>query len=229
MIRKKTASEDFTKELSVLKKQVAFLKKIIDDVPANIYISDMEKGVVWCNKTNEETLGYSLDEILNMGGLNYVYQVIHPDDHTIPNESISHYQKFSQEKYGGVFRARHRHEKNYKWFIGWAKPFTKNKDGNIKEIICVDVDMSHRMNTDNQLITALKDNLRNKNKLLIKSLRKRELEILGLVAKGMNTKAIAQKLFISEHTVKTHRKNIQVKLGTTNVAELVLLAVEAGL
>lgn len=229
MIQKNTASEDFDIEITALKKQVAFLKKIIDEVPANIYISDMEKGVVWCNKSNEETLGYSLDEILNMGGLNYVYEVIHPDDYTLPKDSISHYKKFSHEKYGGVFRARHKNEKTYKWFLGWARPFSKNKDGSIKEIIGVDVDMSHGMNTDEQLVAALKDNLKNKNKLLVKSLRKRELEVLGLVVKGLNTKAIAQKLFISEHTVKTHRKNIQVKLGTTNVAELVTLAVEAGL
>lgn len=40
---------------------------------------------------------------------------------------------------------------------------------------------------------------------------KRQIEILRLIAKGISTPAIADRLFISEHTVKTHKKNISLK------------------
>lgn len=216
-------------ELENLRARCAFLEKVLNEVPANIYISDLEKGVVWCNRTNEESLGYTLEEILKMGGLNYFRKIVHPDDQNIPEDSIVHYQNFSGAEYGGVFRAKHRESAEYRWFIGWAKVYSKNEEGEVKELVCVDVDMSPRMNTEDQLAAALKENLKKKNRLLIQNLRKREIEILRLVCRGMNSKAIAQELFISEHTVATHRRNIQAKLGTSNVAELVSLANEAGL
>ena len=53
------------------------------------------------------------------------------------------------------------------------------------------------------------------------SLTKRELEILGLVAKEMTNQEIADKLFISVRTVETHRVNLTQKLGVHNTAGLV--------
>lgn len=220
---------ELEKQLQELEQKCAFLERVVHEVPANIYISDLKKGPVWCNRTNEETLGYTLKEIREMGGLEYMYNIVHPDDHNIPDDSITHYQSFDGAEFGGVFRAKHKNEKEYKWFIGWAKVFKKDESDHVQEILCVDVDMSPRMNTDKQLVQALRENLKQKNKLLIKSLRKRELEILDLVCKGNSTKAIADKLFISPNTVSTHRKNIQRKLGTANIADLVSLGREAGL
>lgn len=53
----------------------------------------------------------------------------------------------------------------------------------------------------------------------------RETEIVNLIAEGKPNKDIADQLFLSVHTVRTHRKNIIKKLGFTfkNAAELVLL------
>lgn len=51
-------------------------------------------------------------------------------------------------------------------------------------------------------------------------LTKRELEVLRLIAQEYNTKEIADKLFISTHTVETHRKNLLSKLGMKNSAGL---------
>ncbi len=217
------------KELALLKEKCAFLEKVVHEVPANIYISDLKKGVIWCNKTNEETLGYTLNEILEMGGVEYIYEIVHPDDHTVPDDSIDHYKQLASPHFGGIFRAKHKLSTEYKWYMGWSKGFTTGPDGIPKEIISVDVDMSQQMNTDSQLTEALKENLKHKNKLLINSLRKREIEILGLICQGMSTQQIADCLFISKNTVSTHRKNIQKKLGTKNLADLVSLAREAGL
>jgi len=60
-------------------------------------------------------------------------------------------------------------------------------------------------------------------------LSKRELEILTLVAKGKTTNEIAQKLFISVHTVNSHRKNMLKKLGLKSPIELVTYAMDKGL
>lgn len=47
------------------------------------------------------------------------------------------------------------------------------------------------------------------------SLSPREAEVFGLIGDGLTSRAIAEKLGISEHTVQTHRKRIATKLKTT--------------
>lgn len=57
----------------------------------------------------------------------------------------------------------------------------------------------------------------------------REREILQLIAEGYSNKEIAQMLYISEKTVKTHRENIMRKLDLHSVAELVRYAIRRGI
>jgi DNA-binding NarL/FixJ family response regulator len=56
------------------------------------------------------------------------------------------------------------------------------------------------------------------------NLSDREIMIIKYVAQGLNSAQIAMTLFISEHTVKTHRKNILKKTGTKSTGELVQFA-----
>lgn len=60
-------------------------------------------------------------------------------------------------------------------------------------------------------------------------LTKREIEIIGLVGKSYTNDEIAEKLFLSVATVKTHRNNINLKLGINKPADLVKFAMEHGL
>lgn len=61
------------------------------------------------------------------------------------------------------------------------------------------------------------------------SLTLREKEILSNVADGLTNKEIAEKLVISEHTVKNHLKNILQKLQVQNRVQLTRYALEQGL
>jgi DNA-binding NarL/FixJ family response regulator len=58
----------------------------------------------------------------------------------------------------------------------------------------------------------------------VSALSSRETEIIQLIAAGMTNKEIAEKLFLSVHTIKTHRKNIIKKIGFTfkNAADLMV-------
>jgi DNA-binding NarL/FixJ family response regulator len=60
-------------------------------------------------------------------------------------------------------------------------------------------------------------------------LTKREIEIIGLIGQSNTNEAIAEKLFLSIATVKTHRNNINLKLDIHSPADLVKFAVEHGL
>lgn len=57
----------------------------------------------------------------------------------------------------------------------------------------------------------------------------REAEIIQLIAEGLTNKEIADKLFLSSHTVNTHRKKIMAKLGIGNTAGLVMYAIKENL
>lgn len=63
----------------------------------------------------------------------------------------------------------------------------------------------------------------------IESLTPRELEVLRLVAQGLQNKEIAAELVISERTVKFHVSSIMGKLGAGNRTEAVALAAQQGL
>lgn len=58
---------------------------------------------------------------------------------------------------------------------------------------------------------------------------KRELEVLTLVAQGLSNQEIAEELFISISTVKTHTSNIYSKLGAKNRAGAIVEARNHGL
>jgi DNA-binding NarL/FixJ family response regulator len=57
----------------------------------------------------------------------------------------------------------------------------------------------------------------------------REREIVALVAQGYKNKEMAEKMFISEQTVKNHLHNIFDKLGVSDRLELALYAIHKGL
>ena len=57
----------------------------------------------------------------------------------------------------------------------------------------------------------------------------RETEVLELIAEGLTNTQVADKLFLSTHTITTHRKNIMSKLGVNNTAAMVMYAVKTGL
>ncbi len=61
---------------------------------------------------------------------------------------------------------------------------------------------------------------------LFPDLSSREIDVLKLICDEMVTQEIADKLFISKHTVETHRANLLLKVGVKNTAGLVKWAIE---
>lgn len=57
-------------------------------------------------------------------------------------------------------------------------------------------------------------------------LTKREIEVIKLIAEGLTSQDIADKLFISPRTVDTHRRNLLQKLNVKNTAELIKYAIK---
>ncbi len=69
----------------------------------------------------------------------------------------------------------------------------------------------------------------NENRIGELGITPREMEILGAIASGLSTREIAEKLFVSENTVKTHSSRLFDKLNAKRRTQAVQLAKEAGL
>ena len=69
----------------------------------------------------------------------------------------------------------------------------------------------------------------NEEHLRTLGITKRELEILELIARGMSNREIADKLFVSENTVKTHSSRLFDKLSAKRRTQAVQIGKEIGL
>lgn len=65
-----------------------------------------------------------------------------------------------------------------------------------------------------------------RKKTPIEQLTDRELEIFRMIGEGLSTSLIASRLFLSTHTIDTHRENIKRKLSINSAAELSRAAVQ---
>ncbi len=79
--------------------------------------------------------------------------------------------------------------------------------------------------TINKTISKYLTNTKPSKSIIENSLSKRETDVLKLLVIGKSNKEIAEELFISIHTVVTHRKNISNKLGIKSTAAMAIYAV----
>lgn len=85
---------------------------------------------------------------------------------------------------------------------------------------------------EGRLYVSFDINLSSGDKQEIKNtpvLSTREKEVLLLIADGLTNPQMAAKLFLSAHTVDSHRKNLLLKFGVNNTASLIKLAAKHGM
>ena len=85
------------------------------------------------------------------------------------------------------------------------------------------------MDGEEYLCSSTREALKSADQELLKAIpriTRREKEILQLIGKGLTTIQIADQLFISTHTVESHRKNLMEKFGVNNTTSVVKLAAE---
>ncbi len=95
--------------------------------------------------------------------------------------------------------------------VATARPFGKK--------LCFNLEIE----TDDRdfMVTLIKKKLSKTENITTQKLSTREIEIVGLLMQGLSSEEIAEKLFISFETVKSHRKHILEKTGAKNVAALI--------
>lgn len=71
--------------------------------------------------------------------------------------------------------------------------------------------------------------VQNGNAAALASLTPRENEILQMLSRGLSNRQIAETLYVSEHTVRTHIQNLRSKLNVRSKFQAAVLAMQAGI
>lgn len=80
--------------------------------------------------------------------------------------------------------------------------------------------------TRRKIVMASPDFERNESELQRLGISKREFEVLELIAQGLSNQEIAEKLFVSRNTIKTHSSNLFMKLEARRRTEAIRRAKE---
>lgn len=208
-----------SKEVSLdkrIEKKIAEIQKYEDDIPAVLIVFKVCDGtVVYMSKRGRDILGITNEEIIAMGfeyhqryfnpeeSKEYAPKIIELLERNNDNEIISAFQQ-----------VRPAPDQPYSWYITGQKIILKDEHGAplLFMAAAIPVDSLHELAQKAQRILDENKFLKF-NYHLFEKLTKREIEILKLIAKGISNETISQKLFISEETVATHRKNIKRKLN----------------
>jgi len=108
---------------------------------------------------------------------------------------------------------------------GNETPTAKNEF--LDEVLTINDSQSTIIHKLQKIINKIK--LTHNDTITAQELSDREKEILKAVAQGHTNQEIAEKLFLSIHTITTHRKNITAKLGIKTISGLTLYALLNGL
>ena len=187
---------------------------------------------------------HNLKEIPNH--INQIFDLIHPEDQDFVLqaeeaciEKFLHLNKEDAMFYKASYCFRMRTQNGYQLFHHQAINIAIDENQRLVKALNIHTNIQHITPINNKVILIngfgpktesyyiSKENSRTKTPQ--SNLTAREQEILQLVANGFSSEEIADKLSLSIHTIKTHRKNILSKTQTKNSSELIKKCVEWGL
>lgn len=172
--------------------------------------------------------------------------LIHPDDldfviraeqSILEKLQAASFEEQLKQKSGYCFRMRVS-EGNYHVFHHQAIYLAQDEMGHLSSALHIHTDMQHIMHTSNQTImmkgigssagfkqvnlsVEAVDLSAQAIDISLHLLTQREKEVLNLLAAGLSSEEISEKLFVSKQTVFAHRKNLLRKTSASNTAHLI--------
>ncbi len=220
-------------DYSILDKHIEFLEKLNVIENSSISIFDLhQKKHLYLSSRFETIFGFNIQDAHREGN-KYFDMKVHPQDNLDAMKIGAYFMKIilkipveerKDYKLINDYRIKDRNNQ-YVRVIEQFQTLELDKHGNIWLALCVmDVSPNQDLNLplQNKVINFKTGESFHfpKDKKEIE-LSKREREILGLISEGMISKEIADSLFISVHTVNTHRQKIIEKLGAKNSYEAI--------
>lgn len=248
----KSSKENISGGLKDLVKGYEDFEKVCSMWNTYIYMHDYRSNqYVYISPSFCNFLGVDYDEA-QKDGFDSISSLIHSDDLLILEQTL--FKKITQflasisdteeeqnpnYRFSYNFRIR-RKDGTYISMSIVSKIISFNKKGKILLDFGLITPVNHILQTDKIILNISKSiNDLDYNTLLQEefnpegntglNLTERELEIIQLLKKGMDSKEMANHLCLSQHTVRNHRRNILKKTNTNKVTELLSLINKMGL
>lgn len=201
-------------------------------LPASLMVHDLEDlqpiGVSYMNNWGCERIGTSVSEINILGNAYY-------DKYFIKEEIVVIFKEIENillegdfsKQYNFLQRVKLHNCDEYKWFFSVCKLIKmKTSEETADKLMILASPMDGVDLMMNKMSKILEEDVFIKtNYLIFAILTKREKLIITMIANGRTSKDIAEDLFISVHTINTHRKNIIRKTGCNTFASLLKFAI----
>jgi DNA-binding CsgD family transcriptional regulator len=230
-------------DYSQLERHISFLRQLAIVENSSVTVMDLyRKRYVFMQSKFLPLLGMELEEVMKKGP-RAIFQLMHPKD--VPSVIDTLYRGYefllnlpAEEKkdYKIVYDFHLKSKKgDYVRFLQQLVPLELDAKGNIWLMLMINdtiPDRGEDARPQRQVV-----NLKTGKWYMVEDddtgsrsiLTKREIEILGLLAKGMASKKIADELFLSVNTVNNHRRNILEKTNAENTAEALRYGMSLGL
>lgn len=181
-----------------------------------VYVDKTTREKAEIEKQNIEKDGFKfIKKILDPCCMDSLIQANKIADFSDPSFVLSTFQNLS---FGPMYLIE-QNKHLYTWCFSSKKRFSDDLT------ISITQPLNQIGNLNQQLEKVLEENIfLKKNFKKFELLTRREKEILRLISQGQTSDQVAEQLFISVHTERTHRKKIRYKLETRSYAELVRFA-----
>ena len=203
------------------------IQAIENTIPGVIIVHNLPAdSIVYLSERGRKNLNVSLDEI-RLPHFDYHKRFFNPEDtpNYVPkilgmlhNNQVDEIVTYFQQ-------VRSSENEPFRWFASASKIVLQDKACKplLGITIALPIDAAHFFTPKIERLVQENTFLR-ENHALFASLSKREKEVLRCLAQGLNSQQIADELFISEATVKTHRRNIRTKLNADSTLDLMKFA-----
>ncbi|PIQ20248.1 MAG: hypothetical protein COW65_16105 [Cytophagales bacterium CG18_big_fil_WC_8_21_14_2_50_42_9] len=237
--------QEITTDYSHFLQSNPVVEKMLDSSPCITWIIDIRTmQYVYMSRNVKEKLGYAVQQFTD-NGVAFFNDIVHPEDQhkiwrlvKIVWDYLLHLPAAERPFY--KFSCDYRLVKpdgTCIRFLEQNSVLQLDSQGNITHLLGVGSDITHWKKNDNILATVIstKDGTsftctpEDTNLKTQTMLSKREREVVRLVAAGYNSRHIADELFISVHTVNTHRQHIIEKTNVKNTSGMVQYAFSHGL
>lgn len=219
------SSETLSKKIE---EKISALSSLAQDIPAVTIVHNVQDtSVEYMSESGLKILGVTLNQLKAMGPA-YHDRFFNPEFAVVYVPKI--FGLLARNKDGEVVsyfqQVRSSPEKNWTWFLSCTKVFLRDDEGKPLLTItnAVPMDEDHYVEAAKAKRLLDESTFIRQHHHLFHKLSRREKEILKLTAMGNSTAEIAKKLFISEATASTHRRNIRAKLKAETTYDLTRFA-----
>lgn len=225
--------------------QKELLKRLSEIENSTLTIFDMDKNKYLLKSPGfKKMLGYTNQDDMENDDMELFHQIIHPDDLWFVLETENKAFQFfknlpvhEKKDYKLVYDFRVKNTAGvFMRFIHQFVVLEQDKSGKSwLVLILTDLIAEKATNSKPQRrminIKTGKLHLFNNNEKFNSDtpLTKRETEVLGLIAQGLDSRHISERLFISVNTVNNHRQNILRKTRTENTTQALFYAKRVGI